>query len=230
MPRDGYLRADCARCAGLCCVAPAFTMSADFAISKPAGQPCPNLGDGFRCSVHDRLRPAGFGGCAAYDCFGAGQQVVQVTFGGQDWRHAAHLKAAQFAAFAVMRQLHELLWYLETALKLHPAGPLSGDLAQALSATEPATRCRPAELADFDLDLRRASLRGACLVGADLRGASLSLADLTGIDLRGADLSGADLAASIFHTQAQLDSARGDRLARLPAALSRPAHWRSSPS
>ncbi len=36
------LRADCGRCAGLCCVAPAFTASADFAIDKPAGQPCPN--------------------------------------------------------------------------------------------------------------------------------------------------------------------------------------------
>ena len=31
------LRADCARCAGLCCVVPAFTESADFAIDKPSG-------------------------------------------------------------------------------------------------------------------------------------------------------------------------------------------------
>ena len=36
------LRADCTRCFALCCVAPAFAASADFAIDKPAGQPCPN--------------------------------------------------------------------------------------------------------------------------------------------------------------------------------------------
>ena len=36
------LRADCARCAGLCCVAPAFAASADFAIDKPAGHACPH--------------------------------------------------------------------------------------------------------------------------------------------------------------------------------------------
>ncbi|RQX15913.1 oxetanocin A resistance protein, partial [Micromonospora arida] len=37
------LRADCGRCFGLCCVVPAFAASADFAIDKPAGSPCPNL-------------------------------------------------------------------------------------------------------------------------------------------------------------------------------------------
>jgi hypothetical protein len=31
------LRADCERCFGLCCVAPAFAASADFAIDKDAG-------------------------------------------------------------------------------------------------------------------------------------------------------------------------------------------------
>ncbi|HEY3438708.1 MAG TPA: pentapeptide repeat-containing protein, partial [Actinotalea sp.] len=35
------LVADCSRCAGLCCVVPAFVRSADFAITKPAQTPCP---------------------------------------------------------------------------------------------------------------------------------------------------------------------------------------------
>ncbi|HEY6597232.1 MAG TPA: pentapeptide repeat-containing protein, partial [Asanoa sp.] len=39
--RRAELRADCTRCVGLCCVAPAFSASADFAIDKPAGRPCP---------------------------------------------------------------------------------------------------------------------------------------------------------------------------------------------
>ncbi len=56
------LRADCTRCAGLCCVAPAFAASADFAIDKPAGRPCPHLGDDFRCGIHEHLDQRGFHG------------------------------------------------------------------------------------------------------------------------------------------------------------------------
>ena len=137
------LRADCERCAALCCVAPAFSASADFAIDKAAGQPCPNLRADFRCSIHDRLRPSGFGGCAAFDCLGAGQQVVGGTFGGRDWRSEPGLAAPMFAAFAVMRQLHEVAWYLDAALALNPAQPLSGELGRAFSATERLTRSVP---------------------------------------------------------------------------------------
>nr|BFE68040.1 hypothetical protein GCM10020092_013410 [Actinoplanes digitatis] len=64
------LRADCGRCAGLCCVAPAFARSADFAIDKPAGRPCPNLAEDFRCGIHERLPEKGFRGCVVFDCFG----------------------------------------------------------------------------------------------------------------------------------------------------------------
>ncbi|HEU4784906.1 MAG TPA: hypothetical protein VFS83_16330, partial [Ktedonobacterales bacterium] len=73
------LRADCARCFALCCVAPTFAVSADFAINKRAGKPCPNLHSDFRCGIHTRLREKGFRGCAVYDCFGAGQKVSQLT-------------------------------------------------------------------------------------------------------------------------------------------------------
>ena len=50
------LRADCSRCAGLCCVAPAFAASADFAIDKPAGHACPHLRDDALCGIHAELR------------------------------------------------------------------------------------------------------------------------------------------------------------------------------
>jgi len=262
------LRADCARCAGLCCVAPAFSASADFAIDKAAGQACPNLRPDFRCGIHARLRQRGFPGCAAYDCFGAGQKVTQVTFGGQDWRRAPGMAAQMFRIFTIMRQLHELLWYLGEALALPAAGPLHTELGRAFEETERLTRGTPAalealemtayrrdltallrqaselaragpggergaDLAGADLigrdlegaELRGASLRGAVLIGADLRGADLRGADLTGADLRGADLRGADLAGSIFLTQSQVDTARGDVGTRLPPPLSSPAHW-----
>jgi uncharacterized protein YjbI with pentapeptide repeats len=212
------LHADCERCFALCCVAPAFSASADFAISKRAGQECPNLLSDFRCSIHGRIRPLGFPGCAVYDCFGAGQQVAQVTFGGRDWRASPEIAAPMFAAFAVMRQLHELLWYLTQALSLAPARPVYAELRRSLAQTEELTQGRPELLAQLDVDahrgqvniaLRRASelaragtrhrdtdLSGTDLVGKDLRNADLNGAVLRGAYLTGADLRGADLAAA----------------------------------
>lgn len=209
------LHADCARCCGLCCVAPAFSASADFAIDKPAGRPCPHLEPGFGCSIHDRLRQRGFPGCAAYDCYGAGQHVTQVTYRGQDWRSDPAIAGQMFAVFTIMRQLHELLWYLTEARTLRQASPLHGELGLALAQTEQLTRRSPAALLQLDVAahrrdasalLLRASelvrapawrgeteLRGADLAGQDLRGSDLRGACLRGACLIGADLSGADL-------------------------------------
>jgi hypothetical protein len=203
------LRADCAQCVGLCCVALALTASADFAIDKPAGEPCPNLKHDFRCGIHARLQDGGFRGCTVYDCFGAGQKVTQVTFGGRgDWRQAADSGALMFEVFSVMRLLHELLWYLTEALELAP--PLRGELQRALVDTERLTLGSPESLADLDAFAHRSRvndllLRTSELVragasdtprngrGADFRAAELRGHDFSGADLRGADFRGADL-------------------------------------
>jgi uncharacterized protein YjbI with pentapeptide repeats len=204
------LRADCERCFGLCCVAPAFSASADFAISKDAGHPCPNLQPDFRCGIHAHLRQRGFPGCAAYDCFGAGQKVAQVTFGGQDWRRSPGIAEQMFRVFTIMRQLHELLWYLGEALTLPAARPLYSELSRALEETERLTRGSPDVLVELDAaayrqdtntllrragELARAGTRGpdTDLAGADLAGADLAGADLAGKDLTDADLRGASL-------------------------------------
>lgn len=209
------LKADCERCFGLCCVAPAFSASADFAIDKPAGQACPNLRADFRCGIHDRLRQRGFPGCAVYDCFGAGQKVAQVTFGGRDWRGTPRIASRMFEVFAIMRQLHELLWYLTEALRLQAARPLHGELGRALEETERLTHGGPDSLVDLDVAAHRRAVnalllhaselaragagrksvdhRGADLVGNDLRRADLRGANLRGAYLIGADLTGADL-------------------------------------
>lgn len=95
------LRADCARCMGLCCVAPGFARSADFAIDKPAGTACPNLAADDSCSIHSELRPRGFPGCTTYDCFGAGQQVTQQTYAGAaTWRSDPASAGEIFRVFA----------------------------------------------------------------------------------------------------------------------------------
>jgi uncharacterized protein YjbI with pentapeptide repeats len=213
------LKADCARCFGLCCVIPAFTKSVDFAITKPAGRPCRNLQADSRCQIHDRLRPAGFQGCDVYDCFGAGQQVSQVTFGGQDWRDSPAVAAQMSEVFPVVRQLHELLWLLQAARELLSPDPLCEELTEALDATERLSCASPKVLRNTDItvirspindlllraserariwfrstaqDYRGADLTGAHLPGADLRGACLRGALLIAANLRGADLSMAD--------------------------------------
>lgn len=80
--------------------------------------------------------------------------------------------------------------------------------------------------ADFKkIDLKGEDLRGAFLIAADLRGVDLSGADLIGADLRDADIRGANLSNSIFITQGQINSAKGDSSTKLPISLIRPAHW-----
>lgn len=219
------LRADCANCFGLCCVALPFARSADFAVDKAAGEPCGNLRADFRCGIHADLRERGFAGCTVFDCFGAGQKVSQVTFGGRDWRRTPGAARRMSEVFPVMRQLHELLWYLTEALALPSARAVHGELRRALADTERLTRAGAETLAELDMpvirrdvndlllragelaragvpgrkkDHRGADLIGARLKGADLRGASLRGAYLVAADLRGADLRVADVIGADF--------------------------------
>jgi len=228
------LHADCASCFGLCCVAPAFAASADFAIDKPAGTPCPQLQADFRCSIHVRLRSSGFPGCDVFDCFGAGQQVAQVTFHGRDWRRAPQTAGLMFRAFAAMRNLHELMWYLTEALDVEAARELRTDLDDALGSIKRLTGQEAEAIADLDTEevrrevdvlLRRTSelaralrpagpdLRGADLVGSNLEGADLRGADLRGALLIGADLAGADLGgADVIGADFRATDVRGAHL------------------
>jgi uncharacterized protein YjbI with pentapeptide repeats len=217
------LRADCENCFGLCCVALPFGASSDFAMDKNAGQPCHNLQTDFRCGIHEDLRQLGFRGCTVYDCFGAGQQVSQVSFGGHDWRSAPESAKQMFEVFPIMRQLHELLWYLGEALKLQPAFPIHEALSLAFNETERLTNLSPGSLMELDLAAHRAEInalllraselvraealrqqqnsprrqktysRGADLIGANLQGADLRAANLRGAYLIAANLRGADL-------------------------------------
>ncbi|EMF51897.1 MULTISPECIES: pentapeptide repeat-containing protein [Streptomyces] len=210
------LRADCGRCFGLCCVALPFSASADFAVDKAAGTACGNLGDDFRCGIHTRLRAEGFNGCTVYDCFGAGQRVSQVTFGGESWRTGGPGHARRmFDVFPVVRQLHELLWYVTEALTLPAARPVHADLRRVRAETERLAGGTPEELGELDVaahrqrvnvlllrvselmragaEGRKRNRRGADLMGARLKGADLRKADLRGAYLIAADLTGADL-------------------------------------
>lgn len=221
--QDLSLRADCENCFGLCCVALPYGASVDFAIDKNAGQPCPNLQPEFRCSIHQSLRQQGFRGCTVYDCFGAGQQVSQGTFGGRDWRRHPDTAQKMFEVFPVMWQLHELLWYLAEVLTIQSARSIHEDIRAALGKTEQLTHLDGDALLKLDVAVHRAEVnklllraselvrsavmqslrgtaarrkafgRGADLIGAKLKGADLRASNLRGAYLIAADLRGADL-------------------------------------
>ncbi len=145
------LVSDCGSCFGLCCVALPFAAGTDFAVDKAAGTPCRNLRTDFSCGIHERLRETGFPGCTVYDCFGAGQQVSQVIFGGRSWREAPETARTMYEVFPVVRQLHELLQYLTEALALAPASPVHGELRRALEETERLVGGTPEEILAVDV-------------------------------------------------------------------------------
>ncbi len=269
------LRVDCEKCFGFCCVALYFSASEGFPIDKDAGKPCINLQSDFKCAVHKDLREKGLKGCTTYECFGAGQKVAQVTYEGRDWRNNPKTAKQMFDVFLVMRQLHEMLWYLTEALRVQCDSCIKEEISCMISETMGITNLDADSLIELDIvshrnkvnvilsktselvrvkackgqkttlkrkntivgrlnligsDLKKVNLkgedlRGAFLIAADLRGVDLSGADLIGADLRDTDIRGADLTNSIFITQAQINSAKGDSNTKLPISLIRPSYW-----
>lgn len=215
VPGAPSLVADCEQCFALCCVLLPFSAVSGFGIDKPGGTPCPNLADDDRCRIHATLRQDGWSGCVTFDCFGAGQQVSRVTYGGVSWRESGNL-GEMAAVLSVMRLLHEMLAHLTEVERRSPERAATELLAEVVVLTG----ATPDELLTIDLDelhdrvgaaLEAASarlrdgqgLRGRDLAGhdlrasevrdADLRGALLIRADLRDVDLGRADLLGADL-------------------------------------
>lgn len=269
------LKADCEKCFGLCCVALYFSATEGFPVNKDAGKPCVNLQTDFSCRVHKNLMKKGLKGCIAYDCFGAGQKVAQITYGGQDWMEKKETSKEMFDVFIIMRQLHEMLWYLTEACTIQSDNSIKAEINSMIDKIESLTNLKADSLIKIDIiatrigvnalllktseairknvgnnkisslkgrktigggldfiganlrkkDLRGANLSGSYFIAADLRDVDLSFTDLIGADFRDADLRGANLSKSIYLTQAQVNSAKGDTNTKLPKGLSMPINW-----
>jgi hypothetical protein len=205
------------------------TGAAGFAFDKAAGEPCRHLTPADACAIHAQLRPAGMGGCVAYECFGAGQHVSQVLYAGSSWRETPGTAGEMFAVLGVVRRLHEMLVLLDQAAARAPS-PALEELRDRVAS---ATLGTPGEVLDVELDRLAArvgdmlgdlsrsvrgegpsyagqellgrDLRSLPLARADLRGALLIAADLRGValdrtDLLGADLRDADLSSADLST------------------------------
>ena len=215
--RHNFLSADCTNCFGLCCVALSFQRSADFAFDKPAAEPCVNLQPDFACGIHRQLRPSGFKGCTVFDCFGAGQKVAQRSYQGVSWREDPASQQEMFAVFPVMRDLHELLWYLSEAVELPLDPALSREVVASYTSTTNLAELIPDRLLRIDASVHREGV--VTLLGrvsehirsrmaepwkrtkntrdvgprSDLMGRTFVGTSLRGANLRGAYLIAADL-------------------------------------
>nr|WP_285851346.1 pentapeptide repeat-containing protein [Sporosarcina aquimarina] len=74
-------------------------------------------------------------------------------------------------------------------------------------------------------DLRATDFRGAYLIAEDMRNTDLRVVNFIGTDLRDVNFSGADLSTSMFLTQMQINSAKGNVKTKLPYYIHRPSHW-----
>lgn len=206
------LTADCSRCHALCCVLLPFRREGGFGADKAGGVACHHLRADDRCGIHADLRERGWPGCATFDCFGAGQQVTQVTYGGASWREQPDL-GEMAAVLSALRRVHEMLLHLQEVARRSP-DPAADELTGRLLAVRDGS---PVDILTTDLealhetcgdllaaaslrvrgagvpDLTRADLAGQDLRQRDLRSASLRGALLLGADLRGMRLASADL-------------------------------------
>ncbi len=121
-------RSDCDRCAALCCIAYPSDDMPGFAARKAAGEPCPKLASDGRCTIYENRAEEGFAGCICYECFGAGQHVVQTLFEERDWRGDPSLLRPMVETFLAMRPVSDLAHLVEKALGTKPDADLVEDL------------------------------------------------------------------------------------------------------
>jgi hypothetical protein len=152
------LRADCARCQELCCVSLPFDRSDSFAFDKPANAPCHHLRPGGGCRIHGQLLAQRQAGCAAYDCYGAGQAITQKLFAGVSWRDQPATEVAMFEAFRRLKRVNELRLLLHEASRLALSPLREDERALLLSRLEPTQGFSRESLAALELSALEATV------------------------------------------------------------------------
>ncbi|MEV7607038.1 pentapeptide repeat-containing protein [Paenarthrobacter sp. NPDC089322] len=145
--------------------------------------------------------------------------VSQRIFAGVSWSQDPSSQDAMFAVFRIVRQLHEMLWYLDEAKRRTRDSALASDAVLLSSAVEAATHGDVTAVLAADVERLHGEVRALLMEvseevrasygaegrhglddglrpGADLMGARLANRRLCGADLRGAYLIGANLEGS----------------------------------
>jgi hypothetical protein len=146
--------ADCSRCCGLCCVAPAFLAVQGFGRDKPAETPCLHLTRAGRCTIHARRTALGYTSCIGFDCFGAGQWITQDLFAGARWSDSRQIGDRMFAAYRHWVPRFEAAALLNASLPLvrHNARALIEAKIDSLMRIESAHGPEPTDVARLRRD------------------------------------------------------------------------------
>ncbi|GAA0824810.1 hypothetical protein GCM10008914_29670 [Clostridium tertium] len=133
-----------------------------------------------------------------------------------------------------------MLWYLNESIRLQDNNNINKDrLTKKINEIESLTYLETKSIINLDLTSIRIGINNLLLQTSEflrkkvnngknsLKGKKAlgGALNLMGADLRKKDLSGANLSNSIFITQAQINSAKGDSNTRLPKSITRPRHW-----
>jgi hypothetical protein len=157
--RSHNLRIECSYCFSFCYAALYFSNIKRFPPDKDAGHPYLNLQPDFSCPVYSTLTKKRRKGCLAFDCFGTGKKVTRSTPTAHCWRTESGLKEKMFDVFLVMRQLHEMLWYLTEASALQMTGRTAGDFNSLFVAITHLTLLPPQSLLKLDIDEHRTAVK-----------------------------------------------------------------------
>lgn len=157
------------------------------------------------------------------------------------WYLAEASRAEPAQDFSLRDEIHDRIQEIEQAAGIIP-GELPRPEVEALREKTNAVlkkiigrACKPGKAAidGIGRNFRKARLDGtdfsmALLIAANLEGCGLKGASFLGADLRDTNLRNTDLRDSLFLTQMQINSAKGNRNTLLPPALTRPEAWKAS--
>ncbi|WP_051609880.1 hypothetical protein [Terasakiella pusilla] len=107
---------DCSKCAAFCCIALGYEASDQFPYTKPQNEPCKNLDNCNRCTIHDDLEAQNYHGCIAFSCHGAGPHLTQ-CYSRLDWQNDPILKQEVYDKFHFLRAVFEIAETTELTLK-----------------------------------------------------------------------------------------------------------------
>lgn len=145
------LKSACDKCSGLCCVCLYFSKIGGFPEDKKAGKPCRFLTKDYRCQVHEQLEKLSFKGCIGYDCFGAGQHVVQVLYHGQTYHDRPKQANEIFDVFNIVFKLFQIRYFLIEALSLNDLQKNKETIIRLIIENKNICNYDPQTLLSFDL-------------------------------------------------------------------------------
>jgi hypothetical protein len=112
-----------------------------------------------RLRRHSARSPArGFSGCANYTCYGAGQRVTRELLAEHSWRAQPERAREVFAAFRVLKHVHELRLLLHEAGRLELSPTHAAQRAQLLAELEPTRGFELESTVSFDVERARADV------------------------------------------------------------------------